>query len=29
VANADAPEFEISGAQEWNPDADSQAGQKK
>jgi hypothetical protein len=29
VANADAPEFEISGAQEWNPDADAQPGQKK
>jgi hypothetical protein len=29
VANADAPEFEISGAQEWNPDADPQPGQKK
>ena len=29
VANADAPEFEISGAQEWNPDADAQPGHKK
>ncbi|MFZ0143587.1 MAG: hypothetical protein WAL08_04470 [Candidatus Sulfotelmatobacter sp.] len=29
VANADVPEFEISSAQEWNPDADSQPGQKK
>ena len=29
VANADAPEFEISSAQEWNPDADAQPGQKK
>ncbi|MGA6953043.1 MAG: hypothetical protein WBY96_18750 [Candidatus Sulfotelmatobacter sp.] len=30
VANADAPEFEISaGQQDWNPDADSQPGQKK
>lgn len=30
VANADAPEFEISAApQEWNPDADSQPGSKK
>ncbi len=29
VANADAPEFEISTAPEWNPDADSQPGQKK
>ncbi|MGC2227872.1 MAG: hypothetical protein WA578_12920 [Candidatus Sulfotelmatobacter sp.] len=29
AANADLPEFEISGAQEWNPDADGQPGQKK
>ncbi|MGA8501242.1 MAG: hypothetical protein WB683_06820 [Candidatus Sulfotelmatobacter sp.] len=29
VANADVPEFEISGAQEWNPDPDGQPGQKK
>src|SRR6202050_3422127 len=29
VANADAAEFEVSSAQEWNPDADSQPGQKK
>jgi hypothetical protein len=29
AANADAPEFEISSAPEWNPDADSQTGQKK
>ncbi len=29
VADADAPEFEISGQQEWNPDADAQPGQKK
>jgi hypothetical protein len=29
VANADAPEFEISSAQEWSPDADAQPGQKK
>ncbi len=30
VANADAPEFEISAEpQEWNPDADSQPGKKK
>ncbi len=29
AADADAPEFEISSAPEWNPDADSQTGQKK
>ena len=30
VANADAPEFDVSAApQEWNPDADSQPGKKK
>jgi hypothetical protein len=29
VGNADAAEFEVSSAQEWNPDADSQPGQKK
>jgi len=30
AADADAPEFEISAAsQEWNPDADSQPGEKK
>jgi hypothetical protein len=28
VANADAPEFEISTAPEWNPDADSQPDKK-
>jgi hypothetical protein len=28
VASADAPEFEISSAPEWNPDADSQPGKK-
>jgi hypothetical protein len=29
-AGGDAPEFEISAApQEWNPDADSQPGEKK
>jgi len=29
AADADVPEFEISSAPEWNPDADSQTGQKK
>jgi hypothetical protein len=29
AANADVPEFEISAAPEWNPDADSQPGKKK
>ena len=30
VANAEAPEFDVSAApQEWNPDADSQPGKKK
>jgi hypothetical protein len=28
VANGDTPEFEISSAPEWNPDADSQPGKK-
>jgi hypothetical protein len=29
VASADVPEFEISAAEEWNPDPDSQPGKKK